>query len=298
MGRLIRTLLIVGLTAQSVAAEAFDPAEVKAAAMEARDLSLPTDPTPPEAMTVARMGLFKPEGDGPFPALVLFHQCAGLSPGGRPNASMLNWARLAVTRGYVVLLLDAFGPRGIDSVCLGPRNGMVFPRGVKDAFQAARHLRTLPYVQPDRVALAGYSWGAMVGLMASGKAWAEALGPDDRFRAVVSLYPGCFTIRPRFAESYETLPDDIDRPLLVLMGSADTETPPQACLDHLEPQQAAGAPVEWHLYPGTTHCWDCIQLDGFSKIDIRGSRVTYRYDEAVTRDAADRMFEFLGRAMR
>jgi dienelactone hydrolase len=51
--------------------------------------------------------------------------------------------------------------------------------------------------------------------------------------------------------------------------------------------------VEWHVYPETTHCWDCRQLDAFSKVDVRGNRVTYRYNEEVTRDSARRMFEFL-----
>ena len=82
------------------------------------------------------------------------------------------------------------------------------------------------------------------------------------------------------------------------MGGQDTETPAANCIEALEPARAAGAPVEWHLYAGATHCWDCSQLDGRSKIDIRGSRVVYHYDEATTRDSAERLFAFLARVMK
>jgi dienelactone hydrolase len=210
---------------------------------------------------------------------------------------MLGWARKAVERGYVVLLIDAMGPRGIDTVCFGPKEGLNFARGVKDAFQAAEHLRRFDFVDGNRVGLAGYSWGAMVGVLASSKGWGETLGGGGRFNAVISMYPGCFTIRPRQGAPYEIARDDIDRPLLVLMGEADTETPPQDCIDRLNPAKAAGAPVEMHVYPGTTHCWDCPQLDGFSKVDFRGNQVSYRYDSGVTKDSEERMFAFLERSM-
>jgi dienelactone hydrolase len=55
--------------------------------------------------------------------------------------------------------------------------------------------------------------------------------------------------------------------------------------------------VEWHVYPEATHCWDCKNLDGFSKVDFRGSRVVYRYDRNITSDAGRRMFEFLEKAL-
>ena len=77
------------------------------------------------------------------------------------------------------------------------------------------------------------------------------------------------------------------------MGELDNETPAGECVEKLKAAKAAGAPVEWHVYPETTHCWDCRQLDNFSKVDMCGNRVTYRYSEDVTRDSARRMFEFL-----
>src|SRR5262249_28744862 len=157
----------------------------------------------------------------------------------------------------------------------GSRNGVNFARGVKDALQAAEHLTKFEFVDRKRIALAGYSWGAMIGALASSKLWATALSRGERFAAVVSFYPGCFTIRPPTGDSYEIVNADIDRPLLVLMGEKDSETSPTECVPKLETARAAGAPVEWHVYPGITHCWDCENLNGFSKVDFRGNQVVY-----------------------
>ena len=267
------------------------------ASSQAADLAFPAEPSMLSTVENPRMALFKPDGTGPFPGLVLFHQCAGLGVERRPNRSMVQWAREAVSRGYAALLIDSLGPRGVDTVCFGPKGGVNFPRGVKDALQAAEHLRKFDFVDKKRIALTGYSWGGMVGVLSSSKRWSRTLAPGERFTAAVSLYPGCFTIRPQAAAPYEIVQPDIDRSLLVLMGEQDNETPAGECVAKLVQAKAAGAPVEWHVYPDTTHCWDCRQLDNFSKIDVRGNRVTYRYNEEVTRDSARRMFEFLEKKM-
>src|SRR5262245_29489840 len=102
-----------------------------------------------------------------------------------------------------------------------------------------------------------------------------------------------FPARTAQGSPYEIVQPDIDRPVLVLMGGRDNETPAAECIPKPETARAGGAPVEWHVYPEATHCWDCRNLDGFSKIDSRGTQVIYRYDKTVTDDSARRMFEFL-----
>jgi dienelactone hydrolase len=273
---LIAVLLPLAATAQS----------------QAEDLTFPTEAATISMFTRPQMALYKPDGPGPFPALVLMHQCGGLGNGRWQNLSMLDWARQGVAQGYVVMVVDALGPRNVDSVCMGPKGGVTFNRGARDAMQAAEHLRKLPYVDGQRVALAGYSWGAMVGLLTSSDGVSKR-GENRAFGAIVSFYPGCFTLRPANGSPYELIQPDIGTPLLVLMGSADTETPAAECVQKLEPLRASGAPIELHVYPDTTHCWDCKNLDGFTKTDVRGNRVQYRYSEAVTIDASQHMFSFL-----
>ncbi|MEQ1773535.1 MAG: dienelactone hydrolase family protein [Burkholderiales bacterium] len=265
----------------------------------AEDLKFPDKPSEFSFFRGPQLSLYKPEGAGPFPALVLVHQCGGLGVGrSKPNASMLNWAKESVARGYVVLLMDSLGPRGVDTVCYGPKGGVNPFRGVTDALQAAQHLQKFDFVDKNRIALAGFSWGALVGLLASSADYSSKLVPGVRFSAVVSFYPGCFTKNLKgepFANPF--IRSDIDRPLLVLMGELDNETPPAECVEQLSPLKAAGAPVDWHVYPKTTHSWDAKQNDGNTQIDVRGNRVTYRYSKEVTEDSARRMFQFLDKVM-
>lgn len=263
----------------------------------ASDLEFPTETSALSSVERPQMALFKPEGAGPFPALVLLHQCGGLGNALWRNESMLDWAKQAVARGYVALLVDSLGPRGVDSVCYGPKGGVIFSRGIRDALQAAEHLQKFDFVDGKRIALAGYSWGAMVSVMASSARWSGNALPGRRFAAAVAFYPGCFTIRPPSLAAYEIVQPDIDRPLLVLMGQKDAETPADECVAKLTTAKADGAPVEWHVYPQATHCWDCRSLDGFSKKDMRGNSVIYRYSVEYTADSLQRMFGFLDRTM-
>jgi dienelactone hydrolase len=269
----------------------WDAEAIYRGATVAPDLVLPDAAESMDQFVAPRMALLKPAGTGPFPAIALLHQCAGLNP------AVAAWARRAVARGYVVLLLDSFGSRDVKSVCFGPKNGVNFFRGARDAMQAAKHLRRRAYVDRNRVALVGFSWGAMVGLMAASSHTISALKFDTGFAAVASFYPGCFRLTPPGRPPYDVVNSDVAQPLLVLMGDADTETPARECIGKLEALKRDGRPVEWHLYPGATHCWDCQQLDGFSKVDVRGHRVDYHFRKDVTADSERRLFDFLERAM-
>ncbi|WP_249128945.1 MULTISPECIES: dienelactone hydrolase family protein [Bradyrhizobium] len=257
----------------------------------APDLVLPDTAESVEQLASPRMALLKPTGPGPFPAIVLMHQCSGL------HGPVAAWARAAISHGYVVLLVDSLGPRNVQSVCFGPRNGVNFFRGVRDALQAAERLRQQSYVDKKRIALAGFSWGAMVSLLAASPHYVSALKIDSGFAAVASVYPGCFRITPKGRPPFDLVNTDISNPLLVLMGGADTETPASDCIDKLEAIKGSGVPAEWHLYPDATHCWDCQRLDGTSKIDVRGHRVEYRFRQDLTEDSRRRLFEFLDRTM-
>jgi hypothetical protein len=107
-----QTLIILALIVWSfVSTQSFAqvaPATMKRAASQAADLQFPTEASRPSI----GMGIFKPDGAGPFPALVLLHQCAGLLARAKnPNLSMLDWAKESVARGYVAFLLDSLSQR-------------------------------------------------------------------------------------------------------------------------------------------------------------------------------------------
>jgi len=124
--RLIVTVIGLALAGQSLAldvatdslASAWPPQAIYRGATLADDLTFPDAAETASGVTSPRMALLKPPGEGPFPAVVMVHQCAGLNP------AVLARARKAVSMNYVVLLIDSLGPRGVTTVCYGPKEGV------------------------------------------------------------------------------------------------------------------------------------------------------------------------------
>src|SRR5262249_10827622 len=106
--------------------------------------------------------LFPPGASGRRPPLVLFPPCGGV------GADLRYWAEEALNRGFVVLVLDSLGPRNVKTLCAGP-TPVNLVRGAKDALDVSAYLASLDFVDPNRIALMGFSWGAMAGLYASSK---------------------------------------------------------------------------------------------------------------------------------
>ncbi len=132
----------------------------------------------------------KPEGGGPFPAIVLLHDCSGF--GARSSGGPGRWAKVLVDHGYAVILPDSFTPRGHpDGICTVPfqqRHGEVTPRHrAEDAYATLAVVKTLPYVAPDRVGVMGASHGGASTLATMAAPQAAQKG----FIAAVALYPGC-----------------------------------------------------------------------------------------------------------
>ena len=282
-------LIVIALCAASffsAQGQTLDQSLRAGAAMSA-DLKFPAQAKEFSVFSSPETAIYKPAGDGPFPAVVIHHSCGGLRP------EIQDWAKAAVKRWYVAFVLDSNSPRGLKVNCFPPTKVPV-SRGVKDAFQALAHLKTLPMVDPARIGFFGFSWGAIVGLLASSSEISKSLSDGARFSSAVALYPMCnFPGSATFPVQFEYLRPDTDRPLLVLMGGQDTETPASECLPRIKALQERAAPVESHFYPAATHCWDCSSIDGLRKTDFQGNAVAYRFDRAITDDSMRRTFEFL-----
>ncbi len=249
------------------------------------DLTFPSEASELSSQSGLQMAIYKPAGEGPFPAVVILPSCGGLRP------EILDWARKTVAHGYVAFVVDPVSSRG-QPVCV-PASPSNHYRGTKDAFQALAHLRRFPFVDQERIGLLGFSWGAMVGLLASSKTFADLFSPSQRYVAAVGFYPLCHVDPMQGRPAVDFVRPDHDRPALILLAEQDAEAPAADCLSLLKAQAEKGQQVEWHVYPGATHCWDCSSMDNFTKTDFRGVRVTYKFNREVTEDSARRVFEYL-----
>lgn len=217
--------------------------------------------------------VFKPAGEGPFPAVVLMHTCGGLK--GPPNVHMKQHAQSLLAAGHVVLVVDSFGPRGFDD-CRA--RTPVSSTGVADAYAALAFLASKPFVDKARIYQVGYSWGAFMSALLASPQSAQLVGSEQRFAATVANYGSCAF------KNYALVLKDIDRPLLLLMAGRDTEVPPTPCFPLLDELKTAGKQVQWHVFPEATHGWDKPGL----------ASLGYTYDSQITQDATARMLAFLG----
>jgi len=288
MGYLFAALLL-GL-APCAYAQYGTPASLKAELREGGDLEFAKEAKELSVFSNLNNGLFAParaEG-AKLPGLVVFHTCGGVRP------HLRYWTEQALQEGYVVLVPD--GLRGEKSDCGSPPK-ISNARLIKDALDAVAHLATLPYVDPDWISILGFSKGALVATWLASSSIGKSLRPGTpAVASAVAVYGFCALAPSRKRpEGVRILQSDTDRPLLMLLGGKDNELPPTSCLEALPGLKAAGAPVEWHLYPDATHGWDQKENNGFTKTTFNGERVTYLYDKEVSTDSRTRIFEFMAR---
>ena len=214
--------------------------------------------------------LIKPEGAGPFPAVVLMHGCNGLW---RPWGDL--WAGRLVRWGYVVLQVDSFGPRGYpNGICDAPLV-VAPPTRAADAHAAKDLLKELPFVDGDRIAVMGMSHGGGAALWSVENTYLVQLPRPDPFKAAIALYPWCDQQLYR-----------LDAPLLVLIGEADDWAFAFKCerMDLVGPTDHA---ITLKIYPGATHAFDVDRPDR----EYLGH--TIRFHPSAARDTEARMRAFL-----
>ena len=247
---------------------------------------MPGTPQPIDAVLV------RPDGPGPFPAVVQLHGCAGV------EAQSYRWARWLAAHGYVALVVDSFGPRGAKGDCRsGPDEPPPSAR-LDDALGALRYLQSQPFVRGERVAAIGWSQGGVYAMSAiNGPSLERARRrgvevPAVGFAAAIGIYPGgCASL----------VEQQVVRPLLVLIGAADDWTPAPTCRRMVEAMRSRGADAAIVEYPGAYHYFDVegqpltVLATVENELKPGGYGATVGYDPAAAADAYRQVESFLAR---
>jgi dienelactone hydrolase len=277
-------LLVLGLTISEARAEV--------------DLGLPTQPKanvqlPAGGGTIFGAQLYAPPDRGRHPAVVMSHTCAGIS------RHVFEWADRALASGYVVMIVDHLGPRQQKNNC-PPDNPVSVTDYAQDDVVALRHLRTLPFVDGSRIGHMGWSYGAMAGLRLASANFRKRYVGGERFGAIVAMYPWCNERVGRGGDHQYNFYDDTDVPLFLVLGADDSESSPKSCIEQAGKNKSRGLPVEWKLYPSTTHGFDFSQL-GDRPMTFRrpgsAETITYRYNAATVADAWALSLAFYSRSL-
>ena len=207
--------------------------------------------------------LYMPPAPGPHPAVVALHGRTGLySSQGRaydaehlaPHKKM--WGEFWTARGYAVLFVDTFGPRGYPA---GFAAGTIKQRPPEineitirplDAYAGLRWLRARADVVRDRVFLQGWSNGgsATLSAMAIG---APGRPSGEGFRAAIAVYPACTQVSEHYGRAYKTY-----APVLLLIGTNDAEVKPANCRALADTANANSSRLDFVLYEGAEHSYD------------------------------------------
>lgn len=182
-------------------------------------------------------------GSARLPAVVLMHGGTGM------GAQMDDWAQHLNSMGVATFVLDSFTGRG-------QRNSesavavSVISR-VVDAYQALELLARHSRIDPDRIAIMGFSHGGWAALYSSLKRFARMHGPADgrTFAAHIVFYPGCI-------QTYLEGDDIVDKPIRIFHGSADDQLPVEPCREYAARLRNAGKDVMLTEYAGAHHAFD------------------------------------------
>ncbi|MFQ5759525.1 MAG: M56 family metallopeptidase [Acidiferrobacterales bacterium] len=183
--------------------------------------------------------LYRPQGEGPFPAVVFVETCWGPMAG---NTSVYQpWIDALTSWRYVVLRINRCIPNK-DLTLAREAYPLSWGDLVFAAYGAFSYLSDLSFVDRTRIGVMGWSIDGTAALSAVNKAGAQQLF-DRKFRAAVAFYPYCRGDTSPFVA-----------PVMVLVGAKDDWALSRTC------QRIGGensySPVEIKIYPNAVHGFD------------------------------------------
>jgi dienelactone hydrolase len=222
--------------------------------------------------------IYKPAGNGPYPAVIVLHGCGG------PDQHTEEWGKRLASWGYVAIVPDSFGSRGFGAICTDTAKVGIKVR-VHDVIGAAKYLNTLPYVQHMNIGVVSFSHGSqimMYGVQNFGHLY------EFGIKAEVAYYPRC---------EKDLTHTVIKTP--VLMGENDDWTPANLCHAMV---QANPTTMTGVFYPDSYHDFDREELTRTHWIQgLAFGKVTshrLEYNPSAAKDAMLRAHQFLDQNLR
>jgi dienelactone hydrolase len=225
----------------------------------------------------------KKKWTGRRPAVVILHG------GGGGGTNEEDWAKGLRKIGIATFVLDSNSARGCrkqEKKVIICKNGYLHQGlgHIPDAYRALDLLSTHPLINPNRIALMGFSIGGKAALYASVKRFQKMWGtPGLEFAAYVPFYPGCKTV----FENDEIISD---RPIRIFFGDTDDFVSHVLCEEYVNRLRKTGADVTITVYPNATHAFDFKPDPRGKAVKVKsGSGVNYRNCRFVEDLSSDRM---------
>jgi dienelactone hydrolase len=186
-------------------------------------------------------------GTDRLPAVILIHGSGGLGSTHDRWVSELNDAGLAT------FVVDSFSGRGINNT-VDDQSQLASLAMMVDAYRALAALAQHPRIDANRIAVMGFSKGAVAAIYSSNERFRKMYGaPNLQFAAHIGLYTPCNV----------TLKNDdkvSGKPIRLFHGAADDWVSIEPCRDYAARLKRTGADVTLTEFSDAYHAYDAFML--------------------------------------
>lgn len=178
-----------------------------------------------------------------LPVVLLVHGSGGVGPNIRYWETQLN--RL----GIATLTIDSFTGRGVKNTVADQTQVSNYAM-VYDSYRALELLSNHPRIDPDRIAIMGFSKGAIAALYTSMTRFQDLYAVSGaKFAAHLAFYPACNTTHIDDTKIGKV-------PVRIFHGVADDYVLIEPCRDYVDRLKTAGADAGIFEYAGAHHSFD------------------------------------------
>lgn len=187
------------------------------------------------------------QGSGRLPLVILVHGSGGIEE----NAAV--WERLFASIGISTFAIDSFSGRGIVST-VADQSQLGRLNMILDLYHSLAILAAHPQVDPNRIAVMGFSRGGQAVLYATLKRFQKMWNPSGIDPAAyIALYAPCIT-------TYIGDTEVTDHPIRIFHGRSDDWVKIAPCRAYFKRLRATSKDVEMTEYRNTWHAFDYPSL--------------------------------------
>jgi dienelactone hydrolase len=179
-----------------------------------------------------------------IPAVILIHGGSGVL-----TEMVDRWVPEINSLGIATFVLDTYSGRGIHNTS-SEQAGLSGLAMMVDAYRALGMLAQHERIDPNRIAIMGFSKGAAAALYSSNERFRKLYAPPNaEFAAHIGMYTPCNT-------KYRDDDKVTGKPIRLFHGIADDWVPIEPCRQYVAQLKKAAADVELTEYPGAYHGYD------------------------------------------
>lgn len=216
----------------------------------------------------------KPEGNGPFPAIIIAESCGGSKP-----AVDEMWPAFFNSLGYATYtprILDKFGERYCPNLRFIASNSNR-TKMLRILYSALDEMHGKEYVNNNSIGIIGFSLGGIL-IRDAGEIKDLKSPGGNKFKYAINVYGNCTLL--------ERQGDNI--PTLMLLAERDTAKGKHKMCEKVQDQGFEN--MSWHIIKDAYHAFDDdTQTSG--KTDVGGN--TMEYSKDATNEAKDVIRNFL-----